>query len=72
MKYKDNFNPTVSNNSVFNDILEEKESGKIGYYDLVHQDTTEFKEFAKTVKQKISSLSASGGALLEPMQFTNF
>jgi glucose-6-phosphate isomerase len=64
MKYKDNFNPTVSNNSVFNDILEEKESGKIGYYDLVHQDTTEFKEFAKTVKQKNIVVIGIGGSTL--------
>ncbi|MDD2567522.1 MAG: glucose-6-phosphate isomerase [Thiovulaceae bacterium] len=64
MKYKDNFNPTVSNNSVFNNILEEKESGKIGYYDLVHQDTTEFKEFAKTVKQKNIVVIGIGGSTL--------
>jgi len=64
MKYKDNFNPTISNNSVFNDILEEKESGKIGYYDLVHQDTTEFKEFAKTVKQKNIVVIGIGGSTL--------
>ncbi len=64
MKYKDNFNPTVSNNSVFNDILEEKESGKIGYYDLVHQDTSEFKEFAKTVKQKNIVVIGIGGSTL--------
>jgi glucose-6-phosphate isomerase len=64
MKYKDNFNPTVSNNSVFNDILEEKESGVIGYYDLVHQDTSEFKEFAKTVKQKNIVVIGIGGSTL--------
>lgn len=64
MKYEDNFNPTMSNNHVFKEILEEKESGTIGYYDLVHQDTFTFKEYAKGVKQKNIVVIGIGGSTL--------
>jgi len=64
MKYQDNFNPTMSNNHVFKEIVEEKESGAIGYYDLVHQDITAFQEYAKEVKQKNIVVIGIGGSTL--------
>jgi len=62
MKYHDNFNPTISDEDIFNEILKEKES--IGYYNLVHQDTKEFKNYAKTVKQKNIVVIGIGGSTL--------
>jgi len=62
MYYKDNYNPTISNADVFDEIVNEKES--IGYYNLVHQDTTEFKEYAKTVQQKNIVVIGIGGSTL--------
>ena len=50
MNYSDNYNPTISNSKLFSEILKEKES--IGYYNLVNQDTTVFKEYARSIKQK--------------------
>lgn len=64
MKYQDNFNPTMSNKHVFEEILKEKESAEIGYYDLVNQDTRAFKEFASGVKQKNIVVIGIGGSTL--------
>jgi len=64
MKYKDNFNPTMSNNNVFQSIVDEKESGTIGYYELVNQDTSAFKEYAKGVKQNNIFVIGIGGSTL--------
>ena len=50
MNYKHNFNPTISDEDLFSEIVKEKEY--IGYYNLVSQDASIFKEYAKTVKQK--------------------
>jgi len=62
MHYKDNYNPTISNTSLFNKILEEKEN--IGYYNLVNQDVSEIKEYAKGVKQKNVVVIGIGGSTL--------
>ena len=62
MHYEDNYNPTISNTSIFNKILEEKES--IGYYNLVNQDVSEIKEYAKGVKQKNVVVIGIGGSTL--------
>ena len=51
MTYTHNYNPTISDEDVFAEILKEKET--IGYYNLVHQETSEFKEYAKEVNRKI-------------------
>lgn len=62
MKYTHNFNPCISDKDVFSKIEQEKES--IGYYNLVHQDTTNFKEYAKDVKQSNVVVIGIGGSTL--------
>jgi len=62
MHYKDNYNAILSNADVFDAIVNEKES--IGYYNLVYQDTTMFKEYAKTVQQKNIVVLGIGGSTL--------
>jgi len=62
MNYKHNFNPTISDEDIFNEIQKEKEY--IGYYNLVHQDTSAFKNYAKTVKQTNIVVIGIGGSTL--------
>ncbi|MCW8895323.1 glucose-6-phosphate isomerase [Sulfurimonas sp.] len=62
MKYKHNFNPTLSDKDIFNEIVKEKES--IGYYNLMHEDTNLFKKYAKTVKQSNIVVIGIGGSTL--------
>jgi len=62
MNYKHNFNPTISDDDVYLEILKEK--NHIGYYNLVSQDTTAFKEYAATVKQKNIVVIGIGGSTL--------
>jgi glucose-6-phosphate isomerase len=62
MKYQHNFNPTISDEDIFSEIQKEKE--KIGYYNLVYQDTTAFKKYAKTVIQKNIVVIGIGGSTL--------
>ena len=62
MHYKDNYNPTISDNNIFDAIKEEKEN--IGYYNLVNQDTTEIKAYAKEIKQKNIVVIGIGGSTL--------
>jgi len=62
MKYSHNFNPTISDEDIFNEIVKEKEY--IGYYTLPFQDTTAFKEYAKTVKQSNIVVIGIGGSTL--------
>jgi glucose-6-phosphate isomerase len=62
MKYQHNFNPTLSDEDIFNEMVKEKES--IGYYSLVHEDTTSFKKYAKTVKQSNIVVIGIGGSTL--------
>ncbi|MDD3059704.1 MAG: glucose-6-phosphate isomerase, partial [Sulfurimonas sp.] len=62
MQYQNNFTPTISDNELFNEIVNEKEY--IGYYNLVNQDTTAFKAYAKDVKQKNIVVIGIGGSTL--------
>lgn len=62
MKYKDNFHTIITDHALFDAIVKEKES--IGYYNLVHQDTSEFKAYAKSVKQHHIVVIGIGGSTL--------
>ncbi len=62
MKYKHNFNPTISDADVFSAIAQERE--QIGYYNLVHQDLSAVKEFAQSVKQTNIVVIGIGGSTL--------
>ena len=62
MKYQHNFNPTISDEDIFNEIVKEKES--IGYYNLPFQNTTAFKEYARTVTQSNVVVIGIGGSTL--------
>jgi len=62
MNYKHNFNPTISDEKLFEEILKEKEY--IGYYNLASQDTTAFKSYARRVKQKNIVVIGIGGSTL--------
>ncbi|MCF6339863.1 MAG: glucose-6-phosphate isomerase [Sulfurimonas sp.] len=62
MKYQHNFNPTISDENIFSEIIKEKEY--IGYYNLTSQNTTAFKEYATTVKQSNIVVIGIGGSTL--------
>ncbi len=62
MHYQHNYNPTISDENIFNEILKEKEY--IGYYNLVNQDTSAFKKYAKIVEQKNIIVIGIGGSTL--------
>lgn len=62
MNYTHNFNPTISDEEIFEAIKKERES--IGYYNLVNQDIVEIKEYAKTVKQTNIVVIGIGGSTL--------
>jgi len=62
MNYKDNYNPTISDEELFEEILKERDS--IGYYNLVHQDLKEYKEYAASVKQNNIVVIGIGGSTL--------
>ena len=62
MLYQHNFNPTISDEDVFTEIIKEKE--EIGYYNLPFQDTSIFKKYAKTVNQSSIVIIGIGGSTL--------
>ena len=62
MTYEHNFNPTLSDEYIFDAIVKEKEM--IGYYSLPFQETTAFKSYAKTVKQTNIVVIGIGGSTL--------
>ncbi|MBW6488234.1 glucose-6-phosphate isomerase [Sulfurimonas sp.] len=62
MNYQHNFNTTISDKDVFSEIVREKED--VGYYNLVHQDSSVFKEYASGVKQKNIVVIGIGGSTL--------
>ncbi|QOP42641.1 glucose-6-phosphate isomerase [Sulfurimonas sediminis] len=62
MKYKNNFNPSISDEVIFDEILEEKKS--IGYYNLPFCSTADYKTYAKTVTQKNIVVIGIGGSTL--------
>ena len=62
MQYSHNFNPTLSDEDIFDEILKEKEH--IGYYNLPFQNTAPFTEYAKTVTQSNIVVIGIGGSTL--------
>ncbi|MGE0739273.1 glucose-6-phosphate isomerase [Sulfurimonas sp.] len=62
MHYQHNFIPTISDEDVFNHIAVQRDS--IGYYNLVHQDTSAFKEYASKVTQSNIVVIGIGGSTL--------
>lgn len=62
MKYQKNFYQIKSNDEIFENIQNEKES--IGYYNLPFIDTRSIKEFASTIKQKDIVIVGIGGSSL--------
>jgi len=62
MNYQHNFTPTISDLEIFEEIKKEKEY--IGYYNLANQDLNQFKDYAKTVKQKNIVVIGIGGSTL--------
>jgi len=62
MHYRDNFNPTISDEDVFGQIVKEKEF--IGYYNLASLDTSAYKEYASKIKQKNIVVMGIGGSTL--------
>ena len=62
MDYSKNFYQIKSNEEIFYKISSEKNT--IGYYDLPFQDTSTFKEYAKTVIQQDIVVVGIGGSSL--------
>ncbi len=62
MKYRHNYNPTISDEDIFEEIVKERED--IGYYNLVFSDTSKYKEYAKSVVQKNIVVIGIGGSTL--------
>jgi glucose-6-phosphate isomerase len=62
MRYKDNYNPSISDEQLFSEIQKEKEY--IGYYNLAQQDIQAYKEYAKTVRKKNIVVIGIGGSTL--------
>ena len=70
MKYSRNFYQIKSNQEIFEQIKEEKKD--IGYYDLPYQNTTDIKDYARTVKQKHIVIIGIGGSSLGTYAIYNF
>ena len=62
MNYQNNYNPTISDEDLFVEILKEKE--EIGYYNIINKETDSYKEFAKTVTQSNIVVVGIGGSTL--------
>ncbi|KAB7892678.1 glucose-6-phosphate isomerase [Poseidonibacter ostreae] len=62
MDYSKNFYQIKSNEEIFYKVSLEKNT--VGYYDLPFQDTSEFKEYAKTVTQQDIVVVGIGGSSL--------
>ena len=62
MNYEHNFNPTISDQDIFREIVEEKKH--IGYYNLVNNDTSAYVSYAKTIRQTNIVVIGIGGSTL--------
>jgi len=70
MRYNKNFYQIKSNETIFDMIVNEID--EIGYYSLPTQDTTNIKQYAKTVKQKDIVIIGIGGSTLGTFAIYNF
>lgn len=70
MQYSKNFYQIKSNETIFEAIKEEVDT--IGYYNLPLQDTTDIKEYAKTIKQKYIAIIGIGGSTLGTIAIYDF
>jgi len=70
MQYSRNFYQIKSNEEIFEGI--KNEIDEIGYYNLPLQDTSVFKSFAKSVKQKHIAIIGIGGSTLGTIAIYNF
>jgi len=70
MQYHKNFYQIKSNKTIFEGIKEEIQ--EIGYYNLPLQNTTIYKEFAATVKQKHIAIIGIGGSTLGTIAIYDF
>jgi glucose-6-phosphate isomerase len=70
VQYNRNFYQIKDNESIFDAIKDELP--EIGYYDLPLQDTSIFKDFAKTVNQKDIAIIGIGGSTLGTIAIYNF
>jgi glucose-6-phosphate isomerase len=68
--YNKNFSQLESNETIFDKIKEE--ANTIGYYNLPLQDTSDIKDFAKTVSQKHIAVIGIGGSTLGTYAIYNF
>ena len=62
MQYKKNFHQIKSDNEIFERLNNERE--KIGYYGLPYQDTTDIKDYARTITKKHIIVVGIGGSSL--------
>jgi len=62
MQYKKNFHQIKSDNEIFERLNDERE--KIGYYGLPYQDTTDIKDYARTITKKHIIVVGIGGSSL--------
>ncbi len=70
MQYSKNFYQIKSNETIFESIKNEIDT--IGYYNLPLQDTTEIKEYAKTITQKDIAIIGIGGSTLGTIAIYDF
>jgi glucose-6-phosphate isomerase len=70
MQYSKNFYQIKSNEEIFKSVVDEIDT--IGYYNLPLLDTTQIKQYAKTIKQKYIAIIGIGGSTLGTIAIYNF
>jgi len=70
MKYSKNFYQIKSNSEIFDKVKEEIKT--IGYYNLPLQNTSEIKDYSKTIKKKDIAIVGIGGSTLGTIAIYDF
>jgi len=70
MNYSKNFYAIKSNENIFQALKDETKI--VGYYNLPLQDTTQIKEYAKTIKKRNIAVIGIGGSTLGTVAIYNF